>query len=306
VGRRSMGWGAGSVRFFNAPGPKTSVVGGGSFRSNAECEVFFFSGNRTIYFRPTLLFLSAGQMAEIDGIFRSAQRKHAPPENTSIQSRQFANGKRESRVVDWCGSLGNRGKENHGNAESRFSRCARENSPGRNKPTTEHGNLRPELARESKRSSAQHSGNWHTVIGNRKRRSLVAWVIVATSSTGSWVIFDAGFYPWWGDGPYGRFRMITTATDMATMITHTAYDSTYSDGGRFYGVSILRRDNGLCRAIWPKPRDGRRRVGHKKRLAREGYFIAEQVRWACFGTRDSRCACAVSKAITAAARKRVR
>jgi len=177
AGGRNHGGGGGGVRGGVGPSvssmPGRSFGGGGSFRS---MPMRSFSGNRTIYSGQR--FSSVGGQMPRSMEFRPRSVNTHP--NTSLQSRQFANGNM-NRGVD-SARLGNRVMQNPGRAGNRATQAH-----------NGQGNLRPDW---QKHVFAQHSANWrrdwnrnadHWWHGHR-----------CHFFNGSWVIFDTGFYPWWG------------------------------------------------------------------------------------------------------------
>jgi Putative peptidoglycan binding domain len=156
--------------------PGRNFGGGGSFRS---MPMRSFSGNRAIYSGQR--FSSVGGQMPRSMEFRPRYANTRP--NTSIQSRQFENGN-VTRGVDGArlANRGNHALQNPGRAGNRAAQAHNGN-----------GNLRPDW---QKHVFAQHSGNWH----RDWNRNADHWWHGHRCHffNGSWVIFDVGFYPWWG------------------------------------------------------------------------------------------------------------
>jgi hypothetical protein len=156
--------------------PGRNFGGGGSFRS---MPMRSFSGNRAIYSGQRFSSVNGQMPRSME--FRPRYANTRP--NTSIQSRQFANGN-VTRGVDGArlANRGNHALQNPGRAGNRAAQAHNGN-----------GNLRPDW---QKHVFAQHSGNWH----RDWNRNADHWWHGHRCHffNGSWVIFDVGFYPWWG------------------------------------------------------------------------------------------------------------
>jgi Putative peptidoglycan binding domain len=205
---RSSGGGGPSFRSM----PAGRFGGGASFRS---MPMRSFSGNRTIYSGQR--FSSVGPRVQSSAAFRPQQFQSNV--GASLAGREFARGNvnRVGRVQGFANggsqAIGNVTREGNGQFRNRGNQFqngngfARNNAAIRNQRTgpgqVQNGNAR---LRADWRNHvfAQRSANWHR-DWDRDRDH---WWNGHRCHffNGSWVIFDAGFYPWWPWGyPYDYY-----------------------------------------------------------------------------------------------------
>jgi len=228
-------------------GPGNHGGGGGNFasagrgatRSSVGPGVYSmpsrsFGGGRMIYSGQRFSSVG-GQMPRLME-FRPRYVNTHP--NTSIQSRQFANGN-VNRSVAGAG-LGNRGNHAMQNPERVGNRVAQTRNG--------NGNLRPDW---QKHVFAQHSANWqrdwdrsrdHWWHGHR-----------CHFFNGAWFIFDIGFDPWWYY-PYDYYAYYPYY-----------YEPDYYDSG-YYGDGYGYRNNYVDQSSNPPV------AAVQEQLAREGYY----------------------------------
>jgi hypothetical protein len=172
-GGRAAARGGGGPSFSSMPAGRFG--GGPAFRSMPTRS---FGGNRTIYSGQR--FSSAGARAPRSMEFRP---QDANSNANGFRARQVAPGNiSRAGNVPRFSNTGNRVTTNPAHA-------------GNNVAQTRNGNatLRPDW---QKHVFAQHSGNWH----RDWNRNADHWWHGHRCHffNGSWVIFDTGFYPWWG------------------------------------------------------------------------------------------------------------
>jgi putative peptidoglycan binding protein len=213
--------------------PGRSFVGGGSFHS---MPMRSFSGNRTIYSGQR--FSSVGGQIPRSMEFRPRSVNARP--NTSVQPRQFANGNM-NRGVDRT-RLGNRVMQNPGRAGNRMAQTRNGN-----------GNLRPDW---QKHVFAQHSGNWH----RDWNRNADHWWHGHRCHffNGAWIIFDAGFDPWW---PWWYYPYDYYGYGYSYPYSY-GYDPGYDNSGAYYDEGSGYADQSADATI----------AAVQERLAREGYY----------------------------------
>lgn len=220
--------------------PRQSFGGGGSFRS---MPMRSYSGNRTIYAGQRFSSVSGQMPRSMEFRPRSA---NARP-NMSIQSRQFAKGN-VNRGVDGA-RLGNRGNHVMQNPERAGNRVAQTHNG--------NGNLRPDW---QKHVFAQHSGNWH----RDWNRNADHWWHGHRCHffNGAWIIFDAGFDPWW---PWWYYPYDYYSYGYAYPYSYSyEYDPGYYDSG------VYDDQNGHV------DQSGNQTVaGVQERLAQEGYYRSQ-------------------------------
>ena len=169
-GGRAAARGGGGPSFGSAPAGRFG--GGPAFRSMPTRS---FGGNRPIYSGQR--FSSGGPRSPGSMEFRPRSANS----NGSVPARQFAQG--NNNRVDRVPRLANGGNQSLGNVRSQ------RNGQVRNGNATLRSDWRNHVF-------AQHSGNWH----RDWNRNADHWWHGHRCHffNGSWVIFDTGFYPWWG------------------------------------------------------------------------------------------------------------
>lgn len=166
--------------------------------------------------------------------------------NTSIQSRQFANGNVNRGVnAAHLGNRGNRVMQNPTRAGNRTAQARNGN-----------GNLRPDW---QKHVFAQHSGNWH----HDWNRNADHWWHGHRCHffNGSWVIFDAGFDPWW---PYWYYPYDYYGYGYSYPYSY-GYDPGYDNSGANYDDESGYADQSADSTI----------AAVQERLAREDYYHSQ-------------------------------
>ena len=248
-GGNFAGGGRGVARSGGGPSFRSMPVGrfggGASFR---PMPVRSFGGNRMIYSGQR--FSPVGPRSPGSMEFRP--RTVNSNSNMSIRSRQFAQGNM-NRGID------NARLANHGNPAITNPIRA-----GNSAARVRNGNasLRPDWHNHV---FAQHSATWH----RDWNRNADHWWHGHRCHffNGSWVIFDAGFWPWWGWPYWDPYYYYGYGYGYGYGYNGYpySYDPTYSDGA-VYGEQYYG-DNGYA------DQSGNSTIAAvQERLAHEGYY----------------------------------
>jgi hypothetical protein len=223
--------------------PGGGFGGGASFRS---MPMRSFTGNRMIYSGQR--FSSAGFRAPRSMEFRSH------PVNTNVGGAlggsQFARGNvnRGNNIQRFPANGGNQSIAN----ATRQRTGGGQIRNGNNLPANWHNHV-----------LAQHSANWH----RDWNRNVDHWWHGHRCHffNGSWVIFDVGFWPWWGWPYWDPYDYYGYGYGYGYNDYPYGYDPTYSDGA-VYGEQYYG-DNGYA------DQSGNSTIAAvQERLAREGYY----------------------------------
>jgi hypothetical protein len=220
--------------------PAGGFGGGASFRS---MPMRGFSGNRTIYSGQR--FSSAGFRAPRSMEFRS--RPMNSNMGGSVGGNQFA-----------------RGNMNRGNNIQRFPNGGNQSIANATRQRTGGGQIRNGNnlpANWHNHVFAQHSANWH----RDWNRNADHWWHGHRCHffNGSWVIFDAGFWPWWGWPYWDPYYYYGYGYGYGYGYNDypSGYDPNYYNSDQSYG------DNGYA------DQSGNSAIAAaQERLAREGYY----------------------------------